>query len=61
MTFQIGSPKQSGNKFWSVITGTMSALKKLSRQTHEPIKAARGNQPAHIDMPLSKVRRIKGE
>lgn len=46
--------KQSGNKSWEKITGSMSELRRVSEMTNQPIKPASGNQPPHIDVPKRK-------
>ena len=51
--------KKSGTKTWAKVTGGERDLAKLSRRTHEPIKPAEGKNPAHVDVPASKIRRLK--
>jgi len=51
--------KISGTKTWAKVTGGERDLAKLSRRTHEPIKPAEGKNPAHVDVPASKIRRLK--
>lgn len=51
--------KCSGNMRYAKVTGSPSDLRRVSHQTHEPIKKAEGNNPEHLDVPERKLKWIK--
>jgi hypothetical protein len=51
--------KTSGDKQYVKIIGTPSELNRVAHRTHEPIKPASGSNPSHVDVPKSKINRLK--
>ena len=51
--------KTSGDHHYAKVIGDESDLRRVSRQTHEPLKAANGLSPEHVDVPEKKLGLIK--